>query len=307
VKAEVLIGPAGWSYPDWNGVVYPSKQPRGFDPLVFMASYFNLIEINSTFYRVPERRTCARWTQRIAHRDDFRFTVKVFREITHGKKPASERNVAEFKTAVEPIAAADRLSRLLVQFPWSFRFNRDTAAYVRSLHEWFLPMHTSFEVRHGSWGSNEAKRFFRDHHLNMCCIDQPLIGDSLRPDCFNLEDDAGYFRLHGQNRAEWFKAGTNRDLRYNYFYSREAMVKWSERIREAAQRAHRIHVVLNNHFRGQAVANALELMATLEDVELTAPSTLIGAYPRLSAFLKRAPSGNDSDQPSLFDDQENQH
>jgi uncharacterized protein YecE (DUF72 family) len=276
---------------------------------VFTASYFNLIEINSTFYRVPERRTCARWAERVAHRDDFQFTAKAFRDITHGKTPASEGDIVAFKKAVEPLADANRLSRLLVQFPWSFRFSRNTADYVRSLHDWFSPMATSFEVRHGSWGSDEADKFFRDHHINMCRIDQPVIGDSLQPDRFNLEEDAGYFRLHGQNRGEWFKAGTNRDLRYNYFYSREAMVKWSERIREAAQRAHRIHVVLNNHFRGQAFANALELMATVGGVELTAPATLIGAYPRLSNILKgddRADDGK-SNQPSLFDDQENQH
>lgn len=307
MKSEILIGPAGWSYPDWNGIVYPRNQPRGFDPLEFLASYFNLIEINSTFYRIPEPRTCARWAERVAAFPGFRFTVKAFRDVTHGRHPATERDVSAFKKAVGPLSTSGRLSRVLVQFPWSFRFSRDTATYIRSLGEWFTPMATTFEVRHGSWGGEEAAAFFHDQHLNMCRIDQPAIGDSLRSDRFNLEDDAGYFRLHGRNNAEWFRAGTNRDLRYNYFYPPEALEKWSERIREAARRVHRLHVVLNNHFRGQAVANALELMAALSDTPVAAPPTLIDAYPRLSASLERdrrftGPSA----LPSLFDDQDEQ-
>ena len=251
MKSEIHIGPAGWSYTDWNGVVYPQRQPRGFDPLVFIASYFNLVEINSTFYRIPAPRVCARWADRVTAFPGFRFTVKAFRDITHGNTPATERDVMAFNKAVRPLFDAGRLSRVLVQFPWSFRFSSDTTGYIRSLNTWFLPVPTSFEVRHGSWGSADAAGFFSDHGINMCGIDQPLIGDSLASDRFNLEGDSGYFRLHGRNNAEWFKANTNRDQRYNYFYSHEAMVKWSERIREAARRVHSIHVVLNNHFRGQ--------------------------------------------------------
>lgn len=309
MKTEILIGPAGWSYPDWNGIVYPRRQPRGFDPLVFLASYFNLIEINSTFYRLPEPGTCARWADRVAAFPGFRFTVKASREITHGDTRASNRDVAAFNRAVRPLFDSGRLSRVLVQFPWSFRFDDGNAGYVHSLNEWFGPVPTSFEFRHGSWGSDSGASFLTEHHVNMCRIDQPLIGDSLRSDRFNVEGDTAYFRLHGRNNAQWFRAGTNRDLRYNYFYSHDAMVRWAERIGETARRVRRIHVVLNNHFRGQAVGNGLELMAILSQGAIAAPPPLIETYPRLSTILsrdQRFASPGQQKLPSLFDDENEQ-
>lgn len=306
MQSNIYIGPAGWSYPDWNGIVYPVTQPRGFDPLVFMASYFNLIEINSTFYRIPSPRTCARWAERVAVFPDFVFTVKAFRDITHGKVRASQRDIDTFVAAIRPLLQSGRLSRVLIQFPWSFRFEPENADYVARLHDGFAAVPTSFEVRHGSWGSEPAVTFMADRHINMCGIDQPLIGDSLPPDRFNGEDRAVYFRLHGRNSAEWFKPGNNRDQRYNYFYSHEAMQRWSSRIQDAARVAHRVHVVLNNHFRGQAAANALELMSILSGEPARAPATLIRTYPRLSEMLARDRRFDEVRQPGLFDEENNE-
>jgi uncharacterized protein YecE (DUF72 family) len=303
VKADIHIGPAGWSYPDWNGIVYPTNPARGFDPLAYLASYFNLIEINSTFYRIPAPRMCERWAERVDPFPDFRFTVKAFRDITHGKQRATRGDVDAFKKAVAPLAAARRLNRVLVQFPWSFRFNETNAGYLRQLAEWFQPIDVSFEVRNGSWDSGEAGNFAQDQELNMCCIDQPVIGDSLGSSRFNFAGSAAYFRLHGRNYREWFRPNSDRDQRYNYFYSHDAMVRWSQRIRDAAQQAHRVHVVLNNHFRGQAVANALELMAVLSGTRPKAPSSLFRKYPRLSEVLTR---DRGTTQPSLFDDEDEQ-
>ena len=310
LKAELYIGPAGWSYPDWNGIVYPKKRRSRFDFLAYLVTYFNLIEINSTFYRIPTPSMCASWARRVGHRPDFRFTVKVFREFTHGAAPASERDVAAFKTAIEPLESEDRLSAVLVQFPWSFRFSPSTSRYVSNLVGWLSPLRASVEVRHGSWAHDDAFKFFRDNGITLCGIDQPLIGNSLPPDRF-LSNGAGvYFRLHGRNRVEWFKRDTNRDLRYDYLYSTEELSEWVERVKQMGERVNRIHVVLNNHFRGQAVANALAISAMLSGKPTRAPRGIIDAYPRLSNMLESdVQKGEDDstaggDQRSLFDNQD---
>ena len=90
LKSSLYIGTAGWSYPDWKGTVYPAGQRSRFDPLAFMASYFNLVEVNSSFYRVPAASVTARWASRVVHRPDFQFTVKAFREFTHARTPARD-------------------------------------------------------------------------------------------------------------------------------------------------------------------------------------------------------------------------
>ena len=119
MKSELYIGPAGWSYPDWEGIVYPLPKRRGFDPLAFLASYFNLIEVNSTFYRIPSQRMCRSWCERVAFRPDFRFTVKAFQEMTHAKSPVSPRMVDEFKRAIDPLVEGGRLSAVLRRMYWA--------------------------------------------------------------------------------------------------------------------------------------------------------------------------------------------
>ena len=176
MQTELYIGPAGWSYPDWNGTVYPHSRPARFDYLTYLASYFNLIEINNTFYRVPA-------------------------------------------------------------------------------------------------------------------------------------NSSAYFRLHGRNHAEWFKPGTDRDKRYDYLYTRDELVEWVERIKRLAESVNRIHVVLNNHFRGQAVANALVINAMISGQKTRAPRGIIQTYPHLSDFLNvDSPENGDGfkgpgGQRSLFENE----
>ena len=80
---KVRIGIAGWSYKDWEGIVYPSGAGKKFDQLAYLAGYFDLIEVNVTFYRIPQARNCVSWLKRTEHNPDFRFTVKLNRHFTH--------------------------------------------------------------------------------------------------------------------------------------------------------------------------------------------------------------------------------
>ncbi|MDQ2670668.1 MAG: DUF72 domain-containing protein, partial [Gemmatimonadota bacterium] len=78
----IRVGPAGWSYQDWSGIVYPDPKPRGFDPLAYLAQYFDTIEINSTLYRPATKQTGASWAARVSEFPDFRFTAKLSRRFT---------------------------------------------------------------------------------------------------------------------------------------------------------------------------------------------------------------------------------
>ncbi len=285
-KHEIHIGPAGWSYPDWEGIVYPSKKSRSFDPLEFLSSYFDLIEVNSTFYRAPSRSTCRRWVERTDQKPGFLFTAKAPKEMTHGTVPATEPEVAAFKTAIEPLLEHRRLGAVLIQFPWSFRPSPEAASYVRSLSEWFSPFPTAVEVRHGAWGAPRHMRFFEESGVTLCGIDQPPIGNSLTPDTYWPAGDRAYFRLHGRNREKWFDPDAGRDARYDYLYSADELSPWRDRIRQAAERVQSVFVVMNNHFRGQAVVNGLELKAMLTGHPSKAPRDLLSRYARSTDLLR---------------------
>ena len=97
--AEVFIGPAGWSYDDWEGIVYPQKKPRGFRPPAYLAQWFNTIELNNTFYHPPAAKMSERWVADVSDRPDFLYTAKLWQRFTHERSERSGR--AEHWTAAD--------------------------------------------------------------------------------------------------------------------------------------------------------------------------------------------------------------
>ena len=129
------IGPAGWDYQDWRGVVYPPGL-QGVDRLAFLASWFKTVEINVTFYRPLAPHQTSRWSEAMAAFPDFRFTAKLLNVFTHERRlPA--REVAEFQAGLVPLLQAGRLGVLLAQFPYSFHNTEENRAYLVDLKEKF--------------------------------------------------------------------------------------------------------------------------------------------------------------------------
>lgn len=279
---RLYIGPAGWQYDDWYGTMYPSPRPRGFDPLAYVASYFNLIEINSTFYRVPAPATCRSWLERIEIHPRFLFTAKAHQSFTH-RDDSSAVDRAQFVHALSPLYEGGRLGAVLLQYPWSFRFDASSRRRLDGLVTDLGPLPLALEVRHGSWESDEAQAYLAEKPVAVCGIDQPVIGESLHPYSHRAGPAGAYFRFHGRNYQHWFGADSGRDERYNYRYTESELSPWAEVIRNAALASERVFVVLNNHFRGQAPANAFELAALLLGRSLPAPASLRRAYPELVA------------------------
>src|SRR5688500_8632728 len=120
----IRVGPAGWSYPDWEGRVYPAHKPPGFHPLPYLARFFDTLEINTSFYALPRPEHAERWARFVHDRPRFRFYAKLLRYFTHLPEPASaeeeqlwREKVAACQAAVAPLARAKRLAGVLVQFP----------------------------------------------------------------------------------------------------------------------------------------------------------------------------------------------
>src|SRR5713226_8754188 len=106
VMRDIKIGPAGWSYTDWRGMVYPESAGSRFDTLAFVARYFDTVEINSSFYRPPSPQSAKSWIQRVADNPDFRFTAKLYKVFTHerGKETAADERA--FRDGINPLAEA---------------------------------------------------------------------------------------------------------------------------------------------------------------------------------------------------------
>src|SRR4051794_16074644 len=104
MASRIWYGPAGWTYKDWKGTVYPSPAPRRFDPLRYLAGYFDTIEINSTFYRPATESTAKQWLDRVSDNPRFLFTAKLWRRFTHERKQAwTLDEVAQTREALVPL------------------------------------------------------------------------------------------------------------------------------------------------------------------------------------------------------------
>lgn len=284
------VGTAGWSYEDWNGIVYPASPPRGFDRLAMLASLFDANEVNSTFYRIPDERMTRSWSQRVSHNPRFSFSVKLFSGFTHARN-AGEREKAEFLRALQPLRETSRLGAVLIQLPVSFRGDTESRAQLQKLLDDFAGLPLAVEFRHRSWDSPETAGWLAKHGAAFVNIDQPLLGDNLRATNYQ-QGPLAYYRFHGRNAAEWFSATTTVEKRYDYLYENRELEPWVERIGEAAHRAPErpAFAILNNHFRGQAVANAIQLRHGLTGETATVPETLLQSFPGLQGIARAAPA-----------------
>ncbi len=129
-------------------------------------------------------------------------------------------------------------------------------------------------------------------------MDQPLFKKSIKP-AEVTTSPIGYVRLHGRNYQDWFREKAPRDDRYNYLYSIDELEPWITRIKEIAAKTKEAYVITNNHFRGQAVVNALEIKATLSEEKVSAPAPLFQKYPQLEDSALAEVSA-DGAEPMLF-------
>ena len=259
MEHALRIGPAGWSYPDWEGTVYPPHGSK-FDPLAYLASFFDTIEINSPFYRIPPASHALSWVRRVADNPQFRFTTKIFRGFTHDRAVVAANDVKAFRAYLDPLAEADRLGAVLLQYPWSFKHSEESRQRLLQLFGDFQGYPLALEVRHASFQSEDFTRFLEDHSVSWVNVDQPLFSDSVKP-AASATGPVGYVRLHGRNYEKWFAHQQSWE-RYNYLYSAQELQPWVERIGEIAA-ARETYVITNNHFRGQAIVNAGDLKEAL--------------------------------------------
>src|SRR5262245_52806580 len=159
---DILVGPAGWSYADWRGRVYPEGAGSKFDTLGLVARYFDTAEINSSFYHPPAPNTARAWLRRIAHNPNFVFTAKLYRTFTHERGRASHEDERLFREGTEPLLEAGKLGAVLMQFPWSFKNDRDERDYLHQLVARFKDYPLVVELRHESWNNPRILQTLED-------------------------------------------------------------------------------------------------------------------------------------------------
>jgi uncharacterized protein YecE (DUF72 family) len=296
--SSLHIGVAGFSYKDWDGIVYPPQLKRRQHPVEYLAQYFDVIEINTSFYGHIRPEVGQLWARKAASANpSFLFTAKLNKAFTHSPLYTVESTSASTirpgldderlaKEGYDSLANEGRLGALLAQFPISFKNTPENRDYLTLLVRDFSDYPLVVEVRHSSWNQPDVLKQFMEQGVGFCNIDQPVLGRSLgRTE--HVTSRLGYVRLHGRNYDQWFEAEKPHD-RYNYLYTEEQLQPWKSKVESIASRAEVTFVVANNHFEGKAAVNALQLKAIIREGRVKAPEPLVRHYPQLERYTEPA-------------------
>ncbi|MBI2988195.1 MAG: DUF72 domain-containing protein [Deltaproteobacteria bacterium] len=302
---RLRIGTSGYSYPGsppkgWYGVFYPGTKGQKFDELAYYSSFFDAVEVNTTFYRPPAPDMAAAWVKRTPA--DFEFAIKVWQKFTHPMKlgeggggaaarweAPAEADVEVFKKSIGALSHSGKLGVLLFQYPPGFRCTEENVEKLQwTLHS-FRAYPKAVELRHRSWSDkgDETGALLGQSGATWAVIDEPKFASSVAQES-EAVGEMFYLRLHGRNREKWWSHGEAWE-RYDYFYGPEEIRCFADKIRQTAQDSPqaKVYVFFNNHARGQAVADALMLKGELQqETGAELPRTLVQAYPPLARLGK---------------------
>jgi uncharacterized protein YecE (DUF72 family) len=280
---NIHCGVAGWSYPDWEGYVYP---PNTKDKLRYVAQFVDMIEINNTFYRPPEAKTVQSWVTRTEDMPDFFFSAKLHQDITH-RGLIDQQMTQAFADGLKPAIDAGKLKHLLAQFRYDFADTPANRALLQKIKEQYGNLtNLTLELRHNSWESDDAMEFLMVLDVTVANLDYPLGKTSFDLPLCDVGEHA-YLRLHGRNAKAWFSKGAGRDEVYNYYYGEKEVDSIVERAIAIARTSKSLTLVTNNHYQGKEVANALQIKSKLSAQKVPVPPPLVAKYPELEKIRQQ--------------------
>jgi uncharacterized protein YecE (DUF72 family) len=245
------VGCSGWNYKSWRGRFYPDGLPAA-KWLAYYVERFDTVEVNNTFYRLPERSVFAGWRAQLPPR--FLMTIKASRFLTHMKKLRDPEEPLD-RLLSRADALGDRLGPLLYQLPGQFTRDLDRLdAFLRVLpHTWKRRrLFHVMEFRDPSWYVPETLQLLERRRVSLCLHDK--LGSEIR------EPFVGpivYVRFHGTSGH------------YHGSYSTRALDAWAHRLVEQAADGRRVFAYFNNDPEAVAVQNALTLRAAIDKLYKT--------------------------------------
>jgi uncharacterized protein YecE (DUF72 family) len=266
------------------------------DRLRFYSSEFSIVEVDSTYYSLPAKRTSELWVERTP--DNFIFDIKAFRLFTQHPTPVKAlpkdirdsldtekkekstiylRDIPEglvntlwewYGNALHPLHESKKLGVVLLQFPPWFHPGDEQREYI-ALCKGRLPEYQmAVEFRQHSWlnenNRDETLDFLRENNLAFVCVDEPQGFKSSVPPVAQVTSDIGIIRFYGRNAETWEKKGLTPQERFNYLYSEDELREWVPRIKECAAKIRQLHVLFNTNYQAQSVVNARQLRMLLE-------------------------------------------
>ena len=300
-KGEVRFGTASWTDPTMTvpGVFYPKGVTSAEERLRFYASQFPVVEVDATYYALPNKRTAEAWVERTPK--DFVFDVKAhalmtgqptevarlpkaIREELSGELAEKKRMYrkdmpaelldavyTQFREALEPLVEAGKMGAVFVQFPkWVFPSNEARELILETRARLELPI--AVEFRHGSWfnekNAERTVKFLQDNKIPYVAVDEPQgFKSSVPPVVIATNEELAVIRFHGRNKESWEKKGIQPSERFRYLYDEDELADWTSKIAAVAKQTKETHVIYNNCFSNYGTTNAREAAHLLAQLQ----------------------------------------
>lgn len=245
-RGRIFIGTSGWAYKHWEDIFFPRGLPER-KKLEYLAGHFNTVEVNYSFYRLPQIKTFAEWKERTP--PGFVFAVKASRYLTHVKRlKNAESSWQLFLGRAQGLGK--KMGPVLLQFPPSFKFKQENFERIKIFLKCAKKAHKkiklAFEFRDEPWNNDEVLKYFKKNNAAFVMADSPS---------FRLHETVSanfiYIRMHGGESL------------YSSKYSRKELKDLARKVKIWSGRGLDVFVYFNNDARGYAIENARELMGFL--------------------------------------------
>ena len=241
----LYIGTSGWQYKHWRRIFYPEKLPQR-DWLPYYAERFRTVEVNNTFYNLPEKTVFEQWQKRTP--DDFIFALKMSRYLTHLKRLHDPvEPVQRFLERAEGLGP--KCGPVLLQLPPNFHLNLELLD--SALAAIGGAVRVAVEFRHESWFVTETRKALERRNAAMCLADSPS-----RKQPYWRTAEWGFVRFHeGKGRR---RPG----------YEKAALSTWADRVADLWAPRDDVYVYFNNDTAGYALKDAATFAQVAEDAGL---------------------------------------
>lgn len=289
--SKILVGTASWSDLGFIAEWFPPTLPAS-QRLPWYAQHFDMVEVNSTFYSIPDRRTTQHWCEQTP--DNFVFNVKLHRLLSrhstgpdflppdlrfdaeldsHGRvlitPHMEEAVVTRLVEALDPFERAGKLGVLLLQLPPSFGPRRHQLHELEHVLSLLHDYHVAVELRNRDWVEGTQFEatidFFQSHNLIFVTVDTPAVQHfRLMPSIdVTTHPRIGYLRAHGRN-ARGYLTGRTVAERFDYDYPEQELEEIAERAIHLSSSLDEMHLVFNNNRGAYAPKAALKMKKILE-------------------------------------------
>jgi uncharacterized protein YecE (DUF72 family) len=294
--SSIRIGTASWTDPTMTapGVFYPRGTDSAEERLAYYAATFPIVEIDATYYALPSARVAAAWVDRTP--PDFMFDAKAHALMT-GQPTEPKRLPKDLRAALpedlaakprlyardlpaemrdevwrlylaglEPLRANGQLGSVLLQFPKWFFPTGESRDLILEARQRLGEVHSAVEFRSETWFNEKNRdrtlRFLTDNSIPLVMVDGPQgLRSSIPPLTAVTSPELAVIRFHGRRVETWEATGIPVVERFRYLYSDDELREWVPRIREAAEDAHEMHILMNNCYANYGSTNARELAA----------------------------------------------